>query len=202
MDNPTLSPDARYDVGHDVSERMATVPTSLTGIWGEAAAVLALRAAGCSVQWDGGMTAGRDLRATTATGRSLHAQVKTSTVVDGRIAWKKWGQPALDWGDSVEAEGFIPLYVFVHFPSLATASVDLTARTLTVQMPEDYRVTAASPARFAADVDAERTAYGQRIRQRDDRYGRAGDPLPPHGLQYPVTADQYDDLREVLQDLP
>lgn len=185
-----------------MSERMAKVPTSLTGIWGEAAAVLALRAAGCTVEWDGGMTAGRDLRATTSTGRVLHAQVKTSTANDGRIAWKKPGQPALDWGDSVEAERFRPLYVFVHFPSLATASVDLTARTLTVQMPENYRVTATSPARFAADVDRERNAYSQRIRQRDDRYGRAGDKLPPDGLQYPVTAGQYDDLREVLLNLP
>jgi len=181
-----------------MAERLASVPTSITGLWGEAAVVLTLRSAGCAVEWDGGMTRGGDMRAASPNGSPLHLQVKTSTVADGRIAWKREGQPARDWGEQVTATGATPLYVFVHFPTPAAASVDLEARSLTVTMPSDFLVTATTAAQFADDVDAARVEYGQRLRQRDDRFGRAGEPLSADGLQYPVCADDYLALSEVL----
>ena len=135
-----------------MAERLASVSTSITGLRGEAAAVLTLRSTGCTVEWDGGMTRGGDMRASSPSGIPLHLQVETSPAVDGRIAWKKEGQPARDWATLVEQHGVTPLYVFVHFLTPAAASVDLEARSLTVTMPSNFLVTATTAAQFADDV--------------------------------------------------
>jgi hypothetical protein len=165
------------------------VPGSVTGLWGEASVVLSLKATGWAVEWDGGMTAGRDLRAGGPRGQLVHVQVKTSTAVDGRISWKKEGEPARAWAANVSKVGAVPLYAFVHFDSPATMEFDLDKRTLTIAIPESYLITATSPAAFADDVDAARIDYGSRLRQRRGRNGEAvGQHLSPDGLQYPVMA--------------
>lgn len=187
--------------GTVVAERLASVPTSVTGLWGEAAVVLALRGAGLTVEWDGGMTRGGDLRAAGPSEIVLHLQVKTSTAADGRVAWKQSGQAAREWATRVERDGGVPLYVFVHFPIPAVSTVDLEERSLKVTMPKEYAVTAASPEKFAEDVDAARAEYGQRFRQKNDRYGKAGERLSADSLQYPVYVESYWPLDRVLANL-
>ena len=143
------------------------------------------------------MTRGRDLRATTPAGRTLQVQVKTSTVGTSQISWQKPGDPAREWSESAKEQGDAALFVFVHFPAPA-AAFDLPAGTLTVSMPEGFRITAATAEQFADDVDAARASYGQRTRQLGPK---KGERLNPDKLRYPVFADDYPTLDEVMASL-
>jgi hypothetical protein len=128
----------------------------------------------------------------------VHLQVKTSTTADGRIVWKKSGDPARDWAQSVEEGGTYAFYVFAHFPTPAEVHLDSEAGSLTVVMPRDFVLTACAAREFADDVDEARREYGSRIRQRNDRFGTAGESLDPDGLQYPALARDYKSLDEII----
>jgi hypothetical protein len=173
-------------------------PRGLTGLWGELAVVLAFRALGAEVVWEGGLTAGRDLRVLTSDAGALHVQVKTSTAEDGRIAWRNPGAAARRWSDAVEEAGARAMFVFVHFPNPAVVQLNDDLQELRVAMPRGYVLTATPASVFALDVDKARAAYARRTRKRTDRFGRQGEQLHENNLQYPVCASEYMDLDSVF----
>lgn len=175
-----------------------STPRTLTGLWGEYAVVLALQSAGYDVEWEGGLTHGRDLTAERRE-RRVWVQVKTSTVPDGRISWSGPGGRARAWADHVTAVGAEPWFALVHFPTPAEVFLQPESRSLTVAMPHDVLVTAVRARQFADDVDAAREEYGRRIRQRPGRNGeQVGARLTPDGLRYPVLASDYPVLPRVM----
>lgn len=185
-----------------MTDSIARAPSGLTGMWGELAVVLALRSSGCTVEWDGGTTPDHDLRAQSPDGTKIRVQVKTSTAPSGRIYWRKAGEPALVWGQSVRDAGELPIFVFVHFPELAVARIDDQRKVLTVEMPEGYLVTAGSPEDFAYQVDATRADYGRQIRVRPGANGeKVGDLLSPEKVARPVCADFFGPLDEFIATL-
>ncbi len=167
------------------------LPRAVSGLWGEGLVVMKLRHMGCEVEWDGGQTRDRDLRAGCAS-RDFHVQVKTSTAEDGRIAWRGSGARAVEWASDVERLGMRAIFVLVHFPTAAEADFDLDRGLFQIQLPEDAKVSVASAHAFAAIVDIERELYGQRARRRVGRNGeKIGDFLSPDGLAYPLLASQF-----------
>ncbi|NMN99867.1 hypothetical protein HH308_01390 [Gordonia sp. TBRC 11910] len=168
------------------------VPSTVTGLWGEAIVVQDLRNQGWRVDWDGGLTRGRDLRATLGD-RTVHVQVKTTTSGDGRIAWAADGARARDWSASVEIEGAQAIYALVYLPDAADVDFDLESGVMTIQLPRNHKVAFVPAEQFADDVDVARAEYGSRVRKVRGRNGEAvGTPLSPDGLRYPVCAFDYD----------
>jgi len=181
--------------------KLESVPRTLTGMWGEFAVVLHLREAGYEVDWDGGMTANHDLRAVAPGGAAMHFQIKTTTEDNGKIAAPKAGEIVKAWARDLRDTGVVPVYVFVHFVGHASCTLDDGTKTLTVTMPDEYVITACAPEELADLQAVRRTAYGQKRRQRDDRWGKAGDFLPETGLRYPVHSTDFEPLEDVLSAL-
>jgi hypothetical protein len=178
-------------------DTLTSVPATVTGLWGEALVVRTLRGLGCSVDWEGGLTKGRDLRARYGD-RRFHVQVKCSTVEDGRVAWRGSGDRAREWAESVENLGEGPaIFALVHLASPSQATFDLKRGVLTVLLPPEYSVTVIRAAEFADDVDAARREYGSRLRKVRGRNGEeVGSLLSPDGLGYPVRVVDYPALNE------
>ncbi len=167
-------------------------PSTVTGLWGEAIVIRELRNQGWRVDWDGGLTRGRDLRAARGE-RTVHVQVKTTTSHDGRIAWTGDGARARDWSASVESEGAQAIYALVYLPDAADVDFDLESGVMTVQLPRNHNLAFVPAEQFADDVDLARAEYGSRLRKVRGRNGEAvGTPLSPNGLRYPVFASDYD----------
>lgn len=170
------------------------LPMVPTGLYGEIVAAEALASLGFAVdmrgggvKWSDGIADRDDLR--------LDVQVKCTSKPSGAIHWAKPGADARLYADSTEEAGRVALFVFAHATDVEQATIVDGEIRLPRPTIDLYATTAR---RFADDVDAARTWYGQ---QPYLRGGRKGQMKPESGLSFPVCADEYDPLTEFINAL-
>jgi len=175
-------------------------PSGLSGLWGEALAVAELRRIGFEVDWQGGLTAGKDFIARRS-GEVWHVQVKTTQKKDGAIAWGKTGQPARDLDARARSTGATgAFFILVQIWTVGTSEFNLDTQVLTITAPPDAKLVGLTAAKFADDVDAARAGYATTPRTRIGRNGEAiGTLHQESGLLYPLHTGSYPYLWEFTE---
>jgi hypothetical protein len=183
--------------------RIVAAPRSLSGLWGEALTVAELRRIGFDVEWEGGLTVGKDLIAIRS-GKTWHVQVKTTQKPNGWIAWAKNGQPARDFDERARAAGASgAFYVLVQIWTQGTSEFDLDSLVLTITAPPDAKLVGLTAYKFADDVDTERIRYSKDERIRVGRNGESiGSLHREDGVIYPIGTGNYPYLHEFAATLP
>lgn len=181
----------------------SSVPPLLSGLWGEALAVMRLRAAGFDVEWQGGLTVGKDLLASRG-GHAWHVQVKATTKPQGWIAWSGNGDRARRLEETARERGASgAIFILVKVVEPGDTGFDLERGVLSISTPRTYDIVGVSAVEFADDVDRERAWYSSQPRKRAGRNGeQVGDLLPADGLRYPVGTSDYPELDEFVKQLP
>ncbi|TIH29824.1 hypothetical protein [Subtercola vilae] len=183
--------------------RLAAAPKQLSGLWGEALTVKALRDLGFEVEWQGGLTTGKDLIASRG-GAVWHVQVKSTQKPNGWVAWTGDGTRARELDARAKATGAAgAFYVLVQIWTPGEANFDLESGQLTISAPPDAVLVALGAEKFAGDVDAERKSYAETKRV---RVGRAGEAIGTFhredGVIYPLRTGDYSYLTEFAANLP
>lgn len=183
--------------------RHVAAPKSLSGLWGEALTVKALGDLGFEVEWQGGLTPGKDLIA--SRGEAVwHVQVKSTQKPNGWVAWARDGSQAREFDARAKASGAAgAFYVLVQIWTPGEANFDLESGQLTITAPPDAALVALSAETFARDVDAERKSYATTRRVRVGRGGEAiGTLHREDGVIYPLRTGNYPSLTEFVANLP
>lgn len=182
--------------------RLAAAPKQLSGLWGEALTVKALRDLGFEVEWQGGLTPGKDLIASRG-GAVWHVQVKSTQKPNGWVAWTRDGTPAREFDARAKATGAAgAFYVLVQIWTPGEANFDLESGHLTITAPPDAVLVALGAETFAGDVDAERKSHAEIKRV---RVGRAGEAIGTFhredGVIYSPSTGDYPYLTEFAANL-
>lgn len=181
----------------------SSVPPLLSGLWGEALAVMRLREAGFDVDWQGGLTVGKDLVAS-RDGHSWYVQVKATTRSHGWIAWSGNGDRARLLDETARDRGATgAFFVLVKIVEPGHAGFNLDEGVLSIRTPAEYDIVGVTAIEFADEVDSAREWYSSQPRKRAGRNGeKVGDLLPADGLRYPIETSDYPDLSDFVKTLP
>ena len=179
----------------DMTNNMINIRRSgaLVGLLGEYLAAEQLRELGWAVtDVFGGQHRHFDQRAVSPHGCGVQVSVKTSTRVDGALAYQRPGlETVAPWMTAAAAVGEQAIVLGLHVEPVAR--IERIADGFFVPTPRVIECGALDATTWGREVDRARAAYGARPRK--DGRGL----LSPNGLRYPLTVHEMAWLHDVLR---